>query len=82
MAVLSDEDRAKVTAALEKLWSSRRDSIGISHQDLRAAVDAQDVWLNDNAASANQAVPEPAKSTLGTQLKAELFVAIVRERYL
>ena len=58
MAVLSDNDRAATWAELMQEWSSAREPVGLTKADLRAAVNAIDTWLNDNAAAANAAIPQ------------------------
>lgn len=70
MAELSTGDRAETWAELMQEWSNAREAVGITKADLRAAVDAIDAWLNANAASANTAIPQPARSALTTTQKA------------
>lgn len=82
MAVLSDGDRSATWAELMQEWSNAREAVGITKTDLRAAVDAIDTWLNDNAASANAAIPQPARGALTTAQKARLLMFVVRRRYL
>lgn len=53
----------------------------ITKQDLRAAYDAIDTWLSDNAAAMNIAIPQPARAALSTTEKARLFVKVLRDRY-
>ena len=54
----------------------------ISKQDLRAAYDALDTWLSDNAATINLAIPQPARGALSTTEKARLFSKVLRDRYI
>lgn len=82
MAVLSDGDRSATWAELMQEWSSAREPVALTKADLRAAVDAIDTWLNDNAASANAAIPQPARGALTTAQKARLLMFVVRRRYL
>ena len=86
MAVLSDNDRAEVWATL-----MRGDAIiiqipnpagGLTKVQHRAVIDALDTWLNDNAASANSAIPQPQRGILTNAEKAAYLVAIIRQRYL
>lgn len=81
MATLSSNDRAEAWAELMQEWSNARESVALTKADLRAAVDAIDTWLNDNAASANTAIPQPARSALTTTQKALLLMHVVRKRY-
>lgn len=82
MAILSDSDRAATWAELMQEWNSVREPVALTKADLRAAVDAIDTWLNDNAASANSAIPQPARAALTATGKALLLVHVVRRRYL
>lgn len=82
MAVLSDNDRTETWAELMREWSNAREPVSVTKADLRAAVDAIDTWLNDNAASANTAIPQPARGALTTAQKARLLMFVVRRRYL
>jgi hypothetical protein len=79
MAELSDNDRAAEWAAF---MQEDDEGCSITKAELRAAVDAIDVWLNDNAAAANNAIPQPARSALTTRQKARLLMHVVRRRYL
>ena len=43
-----------------RIWSDFRELLGgFSKADLRSAVDATDVWIENNQASYNNALPEP-----------------------
>lgn len=85
MAILADQDRVDVWANV-----MRRQSVTttidvvpgtITKQDLRAAVDAIDQWISDNAASFNSAVPQPARSALTASQKAALFTYVLAKRF-
>lgn len=80
VAILSDQDRFDVWA--EWMRDPSEGGYIITKQDIRAAVDALDTWLNDNAAAANNAIPQPARSALNTQQKARLMTRIIHKRYL
>jgi hypothetical protein len=82
MAVLSDGDRKAVWADLMSYWSSVRDGVAVSKADLRAAVDAIDQYLHDNAAAINSAIPQPARANLTTAQKAILLNYVVAKRYI
>lgn len=51
-------------------------------QNLRAAYDALDTWFSDNAATLNQAIPQPARGEMSTTEKARLAIQVIRDRYL
>lgn len=50
--------------------------------DVRAAFNALDTFFNSNAATINSALPQPARSSLTTEQKARLLMAVIRKRYL
>lgn len=81
MAVLSDNDRADVWAAIMRDFSIARESVGVSKTDLRAAVNAIDVWVNDNSSSFNTAIPQPARTALTASQKARLLMIVVKRRF-
>jgi hypothetical protein len=74
-----DVDRALVCAE----WQRGNDSpLGaLTKADLKAAVDAIDAWIDANAASFNQAIPQPARGALTAKQKAWLFFFVVRRRF-
>lgn len=82
MAVLSDTDRAALWAELMRELSADGESISITKADLRAAVNAVDAFLSDNASAINSAIPQLARSSLTTAQKARLLMFVVRWRYL
>jgi len=48
--------------------------------DLRAAVDATDAWIDDNAASYNSALPQPFRGAASEGQKTLLFCAVAAMR--
>lgn len=78
MAVLSDADRASVWA---RWMQDNLEVAGLTKPQLRAAVDALDVFLNDNAAAINAAIPQPARSALTNAQKARLLSYVALQRY-
>ena len=81
MAELTSDDRKIIWSAYMDDLSSRRESITLTKDELRAAVDAVDTWVNNNQASFNSAIPNPARTNLTASQKAELLLYIVRKRY-
>ncbi len=81
MAELISDDRKIIWSAYMDDLSSRRESITLTKLELRAAVDAVDTWINDNQASFNSAIPNPARTNLMANQKAELLLYIVKKRY-
>lgn len=82
MAVLSDADRAAVTALFELQSSVVWDPITIGSQDLRAAVNALDQKFHDDAVEWNNALPAEAKAGMSTEQKARLMKLIIDKRYI
>lgn len=82
MAVLSDADRDAVNADFMRTLSPNSETIfGLSKTELRAAVNAADQWADDNAASFNTAIPQPARNALTAKQKARLLVWVVEKRW-
>jgi hypothetical protein len=79
MAVMTEQDRFDCWAELMRSISG---TVAISKQDLRAAVDALDAWLSDNATAINNALPAAAKAGLTVPQKAVLLNMVVAKRYL
>lgn len=86
MAVLSESERAAVWRNVMRQAAVNlriEPGIGtITKPELRAAIDALDTWMDDNAISANQAIPQPARSGLTTKQKAALLMYVIARRYL
>lgn len=80
MAVLSTTDRQRVWRVLMRYWSRLREAVALSKADLQAAVNATDMWIDDNAASYNQALPSAAQTNLTAAQKVLLFCAIALMR--
>jgi hypothetical protein len=61
--------------------SSERVALDLTKTALRAAVDAVDQWVDDNAAAFNAAIPLPARTVLTPKQKAQLLFYVVRRRF-
>lgn len=81
MALLSDAQRREAWAELMAEVSRRRESVALTKPDLRAAINAVDQWVSDNAASFNTALPAAAQAGLTPSQKAELLVFVTRKRF-
>lgn len=81
MAVLSDADRRKLWSEFMSDSSRDRQGLGLTKADLRAAVDAVDQWVSDNAAAYNAAIPLPARTALTAKQKTRLLLAVARRRW-
>lgn len=78
MAVLTDPDRAAVTADWQRI---NTDPVGVTKPDLRAALNAVDDWLDANESALNTAIPQPARAQLTTKQKAHLLMFVIRKKY-
>jgi len=80
MAVLSNADRAEVTA---EFMRENSEAIGaMVKADLRGAVNGLDDFANTNAATINLSIPLPARTVLTAAQKARLFSLVIRKRYI
>jgi len=73
---LTTEQRLKIAAALQRVWSGRHDPIACLKQDVVAAIPAVDDWVEANQAAFNTAIPVAARNALSAQQKAELLYAV------
>ena len=80
MAELSSEGRAQVWRGMMRYLSKTREPIAIIKSDLQSAVIATDVWIDNNAASYNAALPAAAQAGLTATQKTLLFVAVALAR--
>jgi len=80
MAVLSEVDRQRVWRGVMRYLSNLRQSLDLSKTELRAAVDATDIWIEDNQADYNNALPTAAKANLTIVQKTLLFCVVAAMR--
>lgn len=79
MAVLSDPNRAELTAELQRTADCPGN---LTKPQLRAVYNAlDDWWETTGAAAANAAIPQPQRGLLTTKQKAAMFMALLRKRY-
>ena len=82
MAVLTDPKRDEIRGEVESLWSQWRELTGaFGSQDVRAAVNALDDFMEVNAATINAALPEPFKGEATQAQKALLLMRVTAKRY-
>lgn len=83
MAVLSDNDRKSACGDFISDVCAAHEAFGaLSKADVRAALNALDDFLNTNATTINNAIPQPARGALTTAQKARLLNMVVRYRYI
>lgn len=78
MAVLSDTVRALVARIIQRRFASAWG--GCTKPQLRAALDAADQWMDDNAASYNSALPTAFRTTASAADKAALVAFVAAQR--
>ena len=80
MATLSTEDRERITRGIMSYWSSLWEVAALSVQDLQAAVNATDAWIEDNQVAYTQALPTAARDNLTQPQKTLLFCVVALAR--
>lgn len=77
MAELPEQDRNRVWR-----WFMRRntDPCNYTKTDLKAAIDACDTWVDANATSFNQALPQPFRGQATAQQKTLLLCWVAMRR--
>jgi hypothetical protein len=82
MAVLSNADRLACWAEVMRDVTNINGAAGaVSKADLRAAIDATDQWIDDNATSYNQALPATVRTAFSAKQKAILYSIVSLKRY-
>jgi hypothetical protein len=81
MAVMTPGQRQDTVAELMNEWSADRQSCSLRKAELRAAIDAADQWVSDNAAAFNAALPVAARNALTNAQKAHLLAVVVESRF-
>lgn len=79
MAVLDSINRARITAQVMRA-AGLGPLAGMTKTDLRAAVDATDTWIDNNAAAYNTALPLTARTQLTATQKTILFCFVAMRR--
>jgi len=72
----------RIAGAGEYMREENSPVTGILKADLRAAYDALDTFMNNNAGAINSALPLPFRTSATTQQKARLLMLVIRHRYL
>lgn len=80
MAQLTEGDRQEINAEAQRYWSAASAILGLTKAQLKAAVDATDVWIDDNASAYNTALPVAARTALNADQKTLLFCAVALRR--
>lgn len=81
MADLTNSQRIKCGRAFAlRAYQELNSTANLTKDDIKAAVDATDDWIDDNQASFNTALPNPFKTTATLDQKTILFVIVALER--
>jgi len=82
MATMTDNDRIAAWAEYVQGLSAEIDmSPGTLLTEVRAAINATDQWMDDNAASFNNALPEPFRTWATSRQKTQLLMLVVLRRF-
>lgn len=81
MAQLTEAERLQIWRGFMRVLSRSGDECGFVKSDLKAAVDALDVFLENNAAAINSALPASFRTAATVDQKAFLLAAVVLRRY-
>jgi hypothetical protein len=82
MAVMNTAQRRLCWQDLMSEWSRARKGIPVTKDLLLDGIGAIDQWISDNASSFNNALPEPVRTSLTAAQKTELFIFVLRLRFL
>jgi hypothetical protein len=80
---LTDNQRKEIWMEFMRQASNRQELIGttLTKIELRSAVNAIDNWIDSNAASFNNALPNPANTQLTNKQKYEIFKMVLTLKY-
>lgn len=79
MAALVAEERRRVWAHLMRSMGAVG-AVTVTKSELRAAVDATDQWIEDNASAFNAALPQPFRGSANLAQKTLLFCYVAMRR--
>jgi hypothetical protein len=80
MAVLSAEERRRIFAHVMRGAAGLGNVPNITKDDLRAAVDATDAWIDTNASAFNTALPTAFRTNANLVQKTLLFCYVAMRR--
>lgn len=80
MATLTPQERAEVAALL--MQDAKVGVLnGLLKSDIKATIDALDVYLSANWTSINQSIPQPSRGALTAKQKALALSLVVQKRF-
>lgn len=81
MAVLSDTERADLTADLMRQLSHRGIPTTLLKAQCRTLIDSTDDWSDANAVSFNTAIPAAVRQAASAQIKALAMMLVTARRW-
>ena len=81
MAVLPDATRKKITDRYMAAQSKEGTQLNMLASDVRAAVDANDDYINSIQVEANAVLPDAFRENATKKQKSELWTGVSFERY-
>lgn len=81
MAYLDDLNRADVWREFMRRMGPEDRAAPLTKADFRAAINAMDTWLADNAGTINSAFPTAARQALTPVEKIGVFAYVALKRY-
>lgn len=81
MGTMTAEDRVTVWAEYMAQVSGRRETVALTKDELKEAVDAVDDWLDTADASIYGALPEAAQAALTAGQIRDLFMLVLTKRH-
>ena len=80
MATLTTEERNQIWRGLMRYWSGTNTAIPITKPELSDAITETDIWVDNNQASYNTALPDAARNNLSADAKTLLFAVVAIRR--
>jgi len=81
MAVLSDADRTEAALAfVRRIYVALAQRADCHSGQIKAAIDATDQWIDDNASLFNSALPAAFRNTATAEQKTQLFCMVALKR--
>lgn len=81
MPTLPNVERESLFGLFARELSGTRTPTGLVKDDVRAAINAIDAWVELNAGAFNAAIPQPARGALSAAQKARLLWCVVQRRF-
>ena len=78
MAAIPDTDRADVW---REVMNKTQGSVSCLKEDVKAAVNAADDWLDVSWSNFNQSLPDAYRTTATRKQKARLLLAVIERRF-